>query len=102
MSQKTDEQLSTQAQEIKNETARKANTATRVGTHLQDVIDSKVNKSSLVQEWGFPAAAWPTDRGVLYVATDATEAVLPVNTKFTLKPSAADEGPYDIDDFLTW
>lgn len=47
MAQKTDEQLNAQATEIKNEDQRHANTALRIGTHLQDVVDSKANNSEL-------------------------------------------------------
>ena len=44
--QKTDEQLSIQAQEIRNETEAYANTAHRVGNMLQDLIDSKTNNDN--------------------------------------------------------
>lgn len=43
MAQKTDAQLTTQAQEIRDETVTNANTALRVGTMLEDIIESKVN-----------------------------------------------------------
>lgn len=43
MAQKTDAQLTTDANVIKNETDAGENTATRVGDHLIDAIDSKVN-----------------------------------------------------------
>ena len=47
MSQLTDNQLTTEANVIKNETASNANTATRVGTMLNDVIDSKINNDKI-------------------------------------------------------
>lgn len=43
MAQKTDAQLTTEANVIKNETTAGANTATRVGEMLNDIIDSKLN-----------------------------------------------------------
>lgn len=43
MAQRTDSYLTTEANIIQNETATGANTALRVGTMLNDVIDSKVN-----------------------------------------------------------
>lgn len=43
MAQLTDGQLTTEANVIKNETAEGANTANRVGTMLNDLIDSKLN-----------------------------------------------------------
>lgn len=43
MAQRTDSYLTTEANIIQNETASGANTALRVGTMLNDVIDSKIN-----------------------------------------------------------
>lgn len=43
MAQKTDTQLTTEANIIKNETADSANTATRIGDMYLDIIDSKKN-----------------------------------------------------------
>lgn len=43
MAQKTDTQLTTEANIIKNETADNANTATRIGDMYLDIIDSKKN-----------------------------------------------------------
>jgi hypothetical protein len=43
MAQRTDSYLTTEANIIQNETATGANTALRVGTMLNDVIDSKIN-----------------------------------------------------------
>jgi hypothetical protein len=92
MSQKTDVQLSEEAQQIKNETARKANTASRVGTHLQNLVDSKLNKQDGVfTRWNFATSgpaqepplgigAYPTDLTKMYVAVD--DSVLPANTWF--------------------
>jgi hypothetical protein len=47
MAQKTDLQLTTEADVIKNETIIGANTALRVGTMLDNVIDSKVNNDKV-------------------------------------------------------
>lgn len=47
MAQKTDEELLIEASVIKNETAAGANTANRVGTMLEDIIDSKVNTQNV-------------------------------------------------------
>ena len=103
MSSKTDAQLSTEAQQIKNETAKKANSASRVGTHLQNLVDSKVNKNSLVKDWAFPDGAFPTERGVIYVSTDDTEATgVAFGAKLSMRESAPDEGPYNINHFAIW
>ena len=45
MAQKTDAELLIESGIIKNETTKNANTATRVGQMLDDIIDSKFNKS---------------------------------------------------------
>lgn len=50
MAQKTDIQLSTQADEVRDETTANANTATRVGTLFEDIVDSKMNNSLLIDE----------------------------------------------------
>ena len=47
MSQLTDTQLTTEANVIKDETVEKANTATRVGTMLDNIIDSKINNDKI-------------------------------------------------------
>jgi hypothetical protein len=43
----TDSQLNTEAGVIKNETTPGANTATRVGTMLEDIIDNKINNDKI-------------------------------------------------------
>lgn len=55
MAQKTDAQLSTESDVIKNETTAGANTATRVAAMVQDVIDSKSNNTRNVA--GHPLSA---------------------------------------------
>ena len=50
MAQKTDAQLTTDADVIKNEVTANANTASRVGSHLVDNIDSKINIDKIVDE----------------------------------------------------
>ena len=47
MSQQTDSQLQTLADQIKNEVTPAANTATRVGTLFGDLVDSKLNTGSI-------------------------------------------------------
>lgn len=47
MAQETDVQLKAEAAIIKNETVLGANTANRVGTHLENVVDSKANKTEI-------------------------------------------------------
>lgn len=49
---KTDVQLTAQADIIKNETAAGANTATRVGTMLDDIIANKINNDKIVTTLG--------------------------------------------------
>lgn len=50
MSQKTDAQLTTDANVIGNETTPEANTADRVRDHLVDQIDSKINNDKIIDE----------------------------------------------------
>lgn len=50
MAQKDDATLLTQAGVIKAETTANANTATRVGTMMEDIIDSKMNNDDLIDE----------------------------------------------------
>ena len=68
MSQKTDSQLQTQALQIKSEVVEKANTAARVGTMLQDIIDSKANNDLLLTDWDMSSDALPANskRGRMY------------------------------------
>lgn len=49
---KTDSQLITEANIIKNETTAGANTATRVGTMLDDIIENKINNDKIVTTVG--------------------------------------------------
>lgn len=56
MAEKTDVQLSAQAAVIRDETLSKKNTALRVGTLFQDIIDSKLNSKTFVYEIWFPSA----------------------------------------------
>src|ERR1700761_4317348 len=44
--QKTDSQLNSEANVIRDETAPKANTATRIGNMFNDLVDNKVNKQN--------------------------------------------------------
>jgi hypothetical protein len=50
MAQKTDAALQTQNDTIQNETNTGANTASRVGTMIEDLIDSKMNNDQLLDE----------------------------------------------------
>jgi hypothetical protein len=50
MAQKTDAQLQTQNDTIQTETTANANTASRVGQMIEDVIDSKINNDKIVDE----------------------------------------------------
>lgn len=50
MAQKTDAQLQTQNDTIQTETVTNANTALRVGTMFEDIIDSKMNNDDLIDE----------------------------------------------------
>lgn len=47
MAQETDVQLKAEATIIKNETVSGANTANRIGTHLENIADSKANKTEI-------------------------------------------------------
>jgi hypothetical protein len=50
MAQETDAQLQTQREEIEKETITGANTTTRVGDMLENIIDSKINNDKIVDE----------------------------------------------------
>lgn len=50
MAQKTDAELTTDANVIKNETDAGENTANRVGSHMVDNIDSKINNDKIIDE----------------------------------------------------
>jgi hypothetical protein len=88
MSQKTDSQLRADATIIKNETAEGANTATRVGQMLIDIVDSKPNndeeppESTMIVLWDFAenSGEYPTDPNKLYIATESS--IVPTNTWF--------------------
>lgn len=47
MSQRTDAQLTTEKEAIKNETVANANSANRIGTMVENMIDSKVNNDKI-------------------------------------------------------
>jgi len=47
--QKTDAELITEAEIIKNETERGANTAQRIGDMIVNIVDSKVNNEAIVE-----------------------------------------------------
>lgn len=64
MAQKTDAELTTDANVIKNETDTGENTAIRVGNHLIDLIDSKVNNDEAA------SSAWGDITGTLSAQTD--------------------------------
>lgn len=83
MSVLTDEQLRTQAQQIKNETSRRANTAVRVGTMLENLVDSKLNGIQGLTPWDFSSSGenpgdYPTDTSKVYEVTD--DSVMPAGT----------------------
>lgn len=60
MSRKTYSQLSVQAQQIKIETLAKANTANRIGTMLQDLIDTLFNNGSFIPNWDMSTDTLPS------------------------------------------
>lgn len=61
MAQKTDAELTTEANVIGTETIAAANTADRVGDMLINIIDSKVNNDDGTPTSGLPAASTPLD-----------------------------------------
>jgi hypothetical protein len=60
MSRKTYSALSTQAQEIKTAVTSRSNTATRVGTMLQDLIDTLFNNGSFIPNWDMSTNLLPS------------------------------------------
>jgi len=66
MPNKNDNQLNVLATQIKDETTQGANTATRVGEMLKDIIDSKINndKISTDNDLGFSDALVPSQKAV--------------------------------------
>ena len=66
MPNKNDNQLNILATQIKDETTQGANTATRVGEMLKDIIDSKINndKISTDNDLGFSDALVPSQKAV--------------------------------------
>lgn len=105
MPQKTDGQLTTQANEIKNETDAGDNTATRVGQMYIDIIDSKANNSALSAEEAARIAAdalkapiaSPTFTGTPAVPTAApgTNTTQVASTAFVTAAIAAGGGGAD-------
>jgi len=69
MAKKTQAQLLALAQTIKNETAKKANTAIRVGGTLEDIVN--INPLSYGGQFSFPDSELPLSEraGTLYKAT---------------------------------
>ena len=59
MARKTYSALSTQAQQIRIETVSKANSANRIGTMLQDLIDTLFNNGSFIPNWDMSTNAMP-------------------------------------------
>lgn len=57
MSQKTDSQLATQANQIQSETVENMNSATRVGTMFNDLNDSKINNDKIDTDNGLNTAS---------------------------------------------
>lgn len=103
MSVKTDSELITQANVIRDETDPSGNTKARVAQMFKDIIDSKPNVDTDPIEtvyWDFVAesGAYPTELGKLYVSIDATESVLAYNTWFIAKPGVTT--PSIASDFL--
>jgi hypothetical protein len=92
MARKTYAQLSTQAQQIKVESIAKANTANRVGTMLQDLIDTLFNDGSFIPNWDMstnqmPAGSLRGDKwygingpGTLTVLIDGFPQLIPNGT----------------------
>lgn len=84
MSQLTDTQLTTEANIIKNETSADANTATRVGTMINDVIDSKINNDKISIDGTFASnsdAKVSSEKAVKTYVTSSTPTLQQVLTK---------------------
>lgn len=86
MSQKTDAQLTTQAQTIRDETTALANTKSRVYTSLKDAIDSKINNDKIIDEDNMAsnsATNVPTQQSVkAYVDDEIANASLSIVTSW--------------------
>lgn len=82
MAQKTDADLTTDANVIKNETDAGENTATRVGSHMVDLIDSKLNNENVIDEDNMAsdsATKVPTQQSVKAYVDASAGAVDSVN-----------------------
>lgn len=79
-----DSQLTTQANVIKNETATGANTATRVGTMLDDIISNKINNDKIDTDGTLAA-----NSDALVASQKATKTY--VNAGLALKEDAANK-----------
>jgi hypothetical protein len=86
---KTDGQLNTQANVIKNETVVGANTPTRVGLMLNDIIDNKINtdKISTNQALGTSDDLLPTQNAVKVYADGLINTNTSLGTSNTKAPS---------------
>jgi len=86
---KTDGQLNTQANVIKNETVVGANTPTRVGLMLNDIIDNKINtdKISTNQALGSSDDLLPTQNAVKVYADGLINTSTSLGTSNTKAPS---------------
>ena len=103
MSEKSDAELLAQAEEIKDETIKGANTAERVGQLFVDIVDSKKSKAGSgggLVRWNFSSngGLFPTDPDTTYVATDSS--VYPENTQFYSMTDTLPEEP-DASNFYT-
>lgn len=90
MSQKTDAELLTEAGVIKNETTEGANTATRVGDMLDNIIGSKLNNDDVATKMGMvinaSTAATPNNTDVVATVESTTlKKITWTNVKAFLK-----------------
>jgi hypothetical protein len=89
MATRTDAQLTTDANVIKNETAPGANTATRVGNMLVDAIDSKLNVDKIASPTVVGATKLYTDLAASN--TDGAVSQAGIKTAVNLKANAAQD-----------
>lgn len=75
MANKTKAELVTQANEIKNETIRGANTANRVGTMFKDLIDSTTTGGGVYAMDLDNASVIINNAGLYYVATPPSNGI---------------------------
>ena len=79
MATKTDTQLATDATQIQNETAANANTASRVGTYLNNSNENKINKDKIVTALGTTDTNVPSEKcvkdAIAVVAATVTPAL---------------------------